>query len=94
MQVYQLPPPSDEIVKAYSELTMLPEAVLNKVLVAQTEADASTLVRTYLGADRVGPANTHQNDPDALYTQAMGGPDAVPPKCQTSPKSTDGFGKC
>ena len=93
VQVYKLPPPSDEIVKAYSELTTLPESVLNMVLVAQTETDAATLVRTYLGADRVGPANTHQNDPDALYTQAMAGPDAVPPKCPTSPNATDGFGK-
>lgn len=72
---------------------MLPGAVLNKVLVAQSETEAATLVRTYLGADRVGPANTHHNDPDALYTQAMGGPDASPPKCLSLPITTIGFGK-
>ena len=81
------------MVQAYTALTTLPDAVFNKVLVAQTETDAATLVRTYLGADRVGPANTHQNDPDAFYTQAMGGPDAEPPVCLTSPAATTGFGE-
>lgn len=78
-QVYNLTPPSDEIVKAYMELQSLPSAVLQEVVVPQNENDAATLVRTYLGEDRVGPANTHQNDPEAVFNQAMAGPDATPP---------------
>jgi hypothetical protein len=65
------------------KLETLPESVLKQVVVAQNEEDASSLVRAYLGADRVGPANTHQLDPDALFKQAMAGPDAAPPQLST-----------
>ena len=61
------------------ELTTLPDAVMANVLVARTEANAAVLVRGYLGDDRLGPANVHEHNPDAVYAQAMEGPDASPP---------------
>jgi hypothetical protein len=61
------------------ELTTLPDAVMANVLVARTEAEAAVLVRGYLGDDRMGPANVHEHNPDAVYAQAMEGPDASPP---------------
>ena len=77
--MYNLPPPSDDIQRAYMELTTLPDAVMANVLVARTEAEAAVLVRGYLGDDRMGPANVHEHNPDAVYAQAMEGPDASPP---------------
>jgi hypothetical protein len=53
--------------------------VLRNVIVARTEEDAAVLARTYIGEDRVGPANTHQNDPEGMFEQAMAGPDFIPP---------------
>lgn len=90
--MYKLTPPSEDIVQAYMELDTLPSSVMKEVVVARNVNDASTLVRTYLGEDRVGPANTHQNDPDALFNQAMEGPDASPPPPETriSHSSTSG----
>jgi hypothetical protein len=61
------------------ELTTLPDAVMANVLVARTEAEAAVLARGYLGDDRMGPANVHEHNPDAVYAQAMEGPDASPP---------------
>lgn len=77
------------------ELDTLPSSVLKEVVVARNENDAATLVRTYLGEDRVGPANTHRNDPDALFNQAMAGPDATPSPPPVTPTTFDAnFGKC
>ena len=76
------------------ELDTLPPSVLKQVVVARNETDAATLVRTYLGEDRVGPANTHQNDPDALFNQAMAGPDATPPPTQKPAIFNANFGEC
>ena len=81
LQIRGEPPPSDEIIAAYKDLDGLPESVLKNVIVPTNEADAASLIRTYVGVDRVGPANTHQNDPDAMFKQAMGGPDAEPAFC-------------
>jgi hypothetical protein len=95
MQVYNLPPPSDEMVQTYMDLNTLPTSVLKEVVVARNENDAATLVRTYIGEDRVGPANTHQNDPDAMFNQAMAGPDAIPPLIMTTNTTpVSDFGKC
>jgi hypothetical protein len=79
VQVNNEPLPSDEIMAAYRDLDGLPASVLENVIVARTEEDAATLARTYLGEDRVGPANTHQNDPEGMFQNAMAGPDFVPP---------------
>lgn len=76
------------------DLDTLPPSVLKQVVVARNETDAATLVRTYLGEDRVGPANTHHNDPDALFNQAMAGPDATPPPTLKPASSNANFGKC
>jgi hypothetical protein len=78
-QVYGLDPPSEDIAQAYRNLDTLPESVVATTVVARTATDAALLVRTYLGPDRVGPANVHGNNPDALFEQAMEGPDARPP---------------
>lgn len=72
-------------------LDTLPAGVLKQVVVPQNESDAATLVRTYLGEDRVGPANTHQNDPDGMFKQAMAGPNATPPPL-TTPINVDAVG--
>ncbi len=94
--MYNLPPPSAEIQRAYMELTTLPDAVMANVLVARTEAEAAVLVRGYLGDDRMGPANVHEHNPDAVYAQAMEGPDASPPLPPVVPPAnvTADFGEC
>lgn len=76
------------------ELTTLPDVVMANALVARTEAEAAVLVRGYLGDDRMGPANVHEHNPDAVYAQAMEGPDAVPPKPLAMGDVTAKFGEC
>ena len=88
-----MPKPSAEIQRAYEQLTTLPDSIMANVLVARTEAEASVLLRGYLGDDRMGPANVHELNPDAMYAQAMAGPDASPPKPLVMADITADFGK-
>lgn len=74
MQVYNLAPPPDDIVDEYMRLGEgVPDAVLQKAVVPRSPDDAVLLARKYLGEDRVGPANTHDNDPDGLLEQVVAG---------------------
>ena len=84
-QVYNLPPPSPEIVAEYLKLDgTLPEDVMDRVIVPRTEEDAAQLVTTYLGEDHVGPANTHNNDPNAIFADTMAGHQYIPPRDPTA----------
>lgn len=90
MQVYNLKPPSPDIVQAYEALDTLPTSVLKQVVVPRKAIEAAEMVRTFLGDDRVGPANTQRFDPEALYNQALAGPDAVPTDGPAPMDTTDG----
>ena len=69
-----------EILKAYEDLTCIPEAVIkSNVYVPTTHHEATQFIQTYVGVDRVGPANTHNMDPDGLCEQALAGVNAEIP---------------
>lgn len=73
-------PPSAEHVQEYMALgTSVPPALLHKAIAPRTTEDTCILAQSYLGEDRVGPANVHNNDPDALLARAVAGVDAEPP---------------
>ena len=54
----------------------LPDDIIRNVVVPTNE-DVQ-LVRVFIGEDRQGPANVHEFDPEAMYDQALEGPDAEP----------------
>jgi len=67
------------ILQAYRELTCIPNAVIKSTHVPTTHNEAVQFIQTYIGHDRVGPANTHNLDPDTICDQAVAGYDAEVP---------------
>ena len=79
-QVHNLPLPPPEIIQEYQSLgEAVPPVLLEKAIAPRTTEDAALLAQNYLGEDRVGPANVHNNDPDDLLARAVAGVDAEPP---------------
>jgi hypothetical protein len=77
LQVYNLPPPPADIIQQYEAVNnACPSVLLETAIVPRTVAHATELARAYAGEDRVGPANTHNNDPDAMLKRVLAGPDA------------------
>jgi hypothetical protein len=78
--VYNLPPPTPEVLAEYELLDdSVPVAWLENAAVATTEEGARNLNKTYIGEDRMGPANVHNYDPSTAMARALAGPDAHPP---------------
>lgn len=89
LQVYNLPLPSPDIIKAYEALNdTLPQSVVQTVVVPRIRSEAAELLRVYIGEDRVGPANTQQHDFESMFNQAMAGPDSEPPIPRDGPRPT------
>jgi hypothetical protein len=77
LQVYNLPPPPEDLMRQYDAINnTCPPVLLDSAVVPRTVAHATELARAYVGEDRVGPANTHNNDPDAMLRRVLAGPDA------------------
>ena len=80
VQVHNLPLPSLEHIQEYQALgEAVPPVLLEKAIAPRTTDDTTLLAQNYLGEDRVGPANVHNNDPDGLVARAVAGVDAEPP---------------
>jgi hypothetical protein len=81
MQVHGLPPPPADLVNEYLQLGehVVPSSLMRKAIAPRSVEDTETIASQYLGEDRVGPANVHNNDPDGLLQRAVAGVDAEPP---------------
>lgn len=81
-----MPPPPEELLAEYHELTTIPMSMQKSAVVPRNVESTKALVKTWCGADRSGPANNHQFDPDFVLQSALEGVDHVMPIPTDMPK--------